>query len=81
MEIIKRIQLPATGASWTGAANANTIVVRQDTKLFTYKVKAGKLDKTLDMEEYQAVPCIIFDNKFYELEDDRIVVVDLDSMY
>ena len=59
----------------------NTIVIRQDTKLFTYKVKTGKLDKSLDMDEYQAVPCIVFDNKFYELENERIVVVELDSMY
>lgn len=33
------------------------------------------------MDEYQETPCIIFDNKFYELENDRIVVVDLSSMY
>ena len=33
------------------------------------------------MEEYHEAPCIIFDNKFYELADDRIIVVDLDTMY
>lgn len=27
------------------------------------------------------MPCIVFDNKFYELENERIVVVELDSMY